>query len=391
MSKAELVIVQNRETQFDAPLYDLIHRQTILALSVIYTTPPEPGGVRDSELGFSPGWDHLSAHHYPRRTLRHSGPLAIWRLARELRRRQPALVLICGYFPRNQLFLAVLLRLLGQRIGLRSDNTLAHTTFHGLRGRVRRLCVGPIQRLFHTWHPVGEQALAYLRTLSGSNRPSYRFAYSVDNDWFAAQSTKARLNRSQFLAEKDWPHDAFVVLGIMKWAPREDPITLVAAFQELQQRVLRARLILVGDGPLRDAVAAACQPLGNSVLCPGYVPYSQLPDWYGRADVFVHPAPDEPWGVSVTEALACGVPVIAADGVGAAREVLQGDECGGTFPNHNAEALMDALLNRAADVETSQHANACREAADRWHYRQTIEQFKLAMQAAEVCEVYRHA
>jgi glycosyltransferase involved in cell wall biosynthesis len=391
MNSGNLVIVQNRETQFDAPLYSLIHQTGCFPLSVIYTTPLEPGGNQDAELGFSPSWDHLSTHTYSQRTLRHTGPLAIWRLARELRRQTPSLVVICGYYPRSHLLLAVLLRLRGQRIGLRSDNTLAHTTFHGVRGRLRRFCVGAIQRLFHTWHPVGDQALAYLRTLSGSNRPSYRFAYAVDNDWFAAQSTKARLNRAQFLVEQDWPHDAFVVLGIMKWAPREDPITLVAAFQQLRERVPRARLILVGDGPLRDAVAAACQALGNSVLCPGYVPYSQLPDWYGRADIFVHPAPDEPWGVSVTEALACGVPVIAAEGVGAAREVLQEDGCGGTFPNHNAEALMDALLNRATDVEASQHANACREAADRWHYRQTIEQFKLAMQTAEACEVYRHA
>lgn len=388
--KPTLVIVQNRETQFDAPLYAKIHQSNAVSIKVIYTEPIAATPRIDKEIARAPQWDHLDSTSYPNRILKTSSFWAMARLASHLYRQKPDLVVICGYYPRNQLLLAVLLRLLGQRIGLRSDNTLSHTTFQGLRGRLRRYLVGPIQRLFHTWHPVGEQAHAYLRALSGTERPSYRFAYAVDNDWFAAQSSIARHGRAQFLVEQDWPHDAFVVLGIMKWAPREDPITLVAAFQQLRERVPRVRLILVGDGPLRDEVVAACQPLGNSVLCPGYVPYSQLPDWYGRADVFVHPAPDEPWGVSVTEALACGVPVIAAEGVGAAREVLQEDGCGGTFPNHNAKALMDALMNRATDVEASQLANACREAADRWHYRQTIEQFKLAMQTAEAWEVYRH-
>lgn len=383
MKKPGLVIVQNRETQFDAPLYNLIHQTASFPLKVIYTTPAGPKGHQDRELGFSPSWDHLSANSYPQHTLRHNGPLAIWRVARQLSSQQPALIVICGYFPRSQLLLAVMLRILGQRIGLRSDNTLAHTNFHGVRGRVRRICVGPIQRLFDTWHPVGEQALAYLRTLSGKNRPSYRFAYAVDNDWFAAQSTQARLNRSQFLEEQGWPHDAFVVLGIMKWTLREDPITLVTAFQQLHERVSRARLVLVGDGPLRDAVATACQAMGENVLRPGYVKYSQLPVWYGRANVFVHPAPDEPWGVSVTEALACGVPVIAAEGVGAAREVSRGNRCCVTFPNHDAKALKEALIKNSTEFKGSLPIQDCKNIANRWHYKQTIKAFELAIDREE--------
>ena len=187
MKLSSLIVVQNRETQFDAPLYDLIWRQTDLSLTVIYTTTADASSTQDSELGFAPGWDHLAGRHYPHRFLQKTSPLAIWHLARSIRSEEPGLVVICGYFPRSQLLLAVFLRLLGQRIGLRSDNTLSHTTFHGLRGKFRRLCVGPVQRLFHTWHPVGDQALTYLRTHSGVNRPSYRFAYAVDNEWFDAK------------------------------------------------------------------------------------------------------------------------------------------------------------------------------------------------------------
>jgi glycosyltransferase involved in cell wall biosynthesis len=378
-----LVIVQNRETQFDAPLYALIHRQKSFGLEVIYTTHADPCFAQDPELGLAPSWDHLEDHHYPHRRLRRTGPLATWRLARDIRRKLPQMVVICGYFPRCQLLLAILLRLMGQRIGLRSDNTLSHTTFNGLLGKLRRVGVGPIQRLFHTWHPVGDQALAYLRTLSGVERQSYRFAYAVDNDWFAAQSSQARHNRAQFLGEQGWPKDAFVVLGVMKWSLREDPLTLVEAFKQLHQRVPRARLVLVGDGPLRDEVNRACLPFGISVLCPGYMPYSKLPVWYGRADVFVHPAPDEPWGVSVTEALACGVPVIAAEGVGAAHEALLSEACGAMFPNGDALALASRLEAFAATPSIrDQCESACRKAADRWHYRHTIEAFKHALKDA---------
>jgi glycosyltransferase involved in cell wall biosynthesis len=264
---------------------------------------------------------------------------------------------------------------MGQRIGLRSDNTLTHTALRGWRGRLRRVSVGWIQRLFHTWHPVGEQAHAYLRTLSGTERPSYRFAYAVDNDWLAQHAASARRQRSAFLAQNGWPQEAYVVLGIMKWNAREDPLTLVAAFRQLLLELPQARLILIGDGPLRPEVDAACHLLGNAVLCPGYVPYSQLPQWYGRADVFVHPAPDEPWGVSLTEALACGVPVLAAQGVGAAAEVLLSDACGAVFPNGDSERLAAMLLERATSP-VDQQAAACGAAAERWHYRHTIKAFQ---------------
>ncbi len=375
-----LVVVQNRETQFDAPLYALIHRLDCFPLKVIYTAPAHAGFVQDSELGFAPGWDHLVSCRYPNKALRKTSPLALWRLACDIKRQRPGLVVICGYFPRSHLLLAVCLRLLGQRIGLRSDNTLAHTTFQGLRGKFRRLCIGPIQRFFQTWHPVGQQAHSYLRTLSGAERPSYRFAYAVDNDWFEVESSKARSERTCFLQEQAWPEDAFVVLGIMKWNSREDPLTLVKAFEQLRQQESRARLILVGDGPLRDVVDTACNQMGAVVLCPGYVSYKQLPQWYGRADVFVHPAPDEPWGVSVTEALACGVPVIAAEGVGAAHEVLLSEACGAIFPNGDATGLatiLETYANRPCERDQSEFV--CRDAVDRWHYRHTIEAFQHAL------------
>ena len=374
-----LVIIQNRETQFDAPLYALIHQQQRFGLEVIYTTPTSLNSECDGELGFAPRWDHLEGRPYPHRYLRSTTPLAIWQLARQLRRQRPQLVVICGYFPRCQLLLAILLRLMGQRIGLRSDNTLSHTTFHGLRGRLRRLGIGPIQRLFHTWHPVGEQAHTYLRTLSGVERPSHRFAYAVDNDWFASAAAAARADRPALFAHLGWPEDAFVVLGILKWHPREDPLTLVRAFALLLSRCPLARLILVGDGRLREVVQADLAPLGSAVLTPGYVAYGELPRWYAMAAVFVHPSPDEPWGVSVNEAMACGLPVLAAHGVGAAHELIEPGISGSWVPDRDPYALATVLEQLCSDPALARawgERGQTRIAA--WSYADTIAAFAKA-------------
>jgi DNA-binding transcriptional MerR regulator len=240
-----LVIVQNRETQFDAPLYRVIAGSAAYPLRVIYTAALQGA---DDELGFAPRWDHLASGSYDQWVLQGQSPLQAWRLARWIRSLKPDLVIVAGYYPRFQLLLALLLRLRGQRIGLRSDNTLRHTHLIGWRGWVRRQAVGRIQRLFHSWHPVGNQALAYLRELSGTDRPSYRFAYAVDNHWFASRSAVERSGRAEWLTERGWPADAFVVLGILKWTTREDPLTLVRAFAQLQRPCPRARLLLVLRG-----------------------------------------------------------------------------------------------------------------------------------------------
>jgi len=375
-----LVIVQNRETQFDAPLYRSIASSAAYPLRVIYTSGPNGA---DAELGFAPRWDHLANGSYDQWVLQGQSPLQAWRLARWICSLQPQLVIVAGYYPRFQLLLALLLRLRGQRIGLRSDNTLRHTHLIGWRGWWRRQTVGRIQRLFHSWHPVGHQALAYLRELSGTERPSYRFAYAVDNHWFASHSAVERSGRAQWVADRGWPADAFVVLGIMKWTDREDPLTLVRAFAQLQRSCSRARLLLVGDGPLQALVQQAITPIKALVDCPGYVAYSSLPQWYSYADVFVHPCPDEPWGVSVNEAMACGLPVLAAAGVGAGEELIEPGRNGLRFDNGDAATLARQLQHLAWQPDQVRAmGSAARQTVEAWGYQASMAQMLQALQGA---------
>ena len=376
-----LAIVQNHETQFDAPLYQRIEREGQIDLTVIYSEPrPDGLAAVDPEIGVTPQWDHLGAHRYRAIWISRPGVLAAVEMARKIWCLRPDLVVIAGYFPRSHLFLALLLKVSGQPIGLRSDNTLQHTRFGGFRGRLRHWGIGVLQRLFDTWHPVGEQAQAYLLRLSGTSRPSFPFPYAVDRDWFASGAAASRRERKRFLDEQSWPAEAFVVLGIVKWTPREDPLTLIEAFRLLLTDHPSARLILVGDGPLRDQVRAALASLGPAVLCPGYVAYSSLPGWYGRADVFVHPAVDEPWGVSVNEALASSLPVVASSGVGAAAELIRPGGCGLEFPSGDAVALAQALERLLLDPALRQrYSRAAAQTAEAHDAGCSIDQFQAAL------------
>ncbi len=88
--------------------------------------------------------------------------------------------------------------------------------------------------------------------------------------------------------------------------------------------VPEATLTLVGDGPDHDLFKRVAAELGVADRCwfPGEFPVTQVPQFYRHADVFVYASMSETYGQVVSEALWCGLPVVAfADGMGVSQQV----------------------------------------------------------------------
>jgi alpha-1,6-mannosyltransferase len=83
--------------------------------------------------------------------------------------------------------------------------------------------------------------------------------------------------------------------------------TVVDAFQRLPKE-LGAKLVLLGEGPLREEI----QALGDErIVTPGYVRDRQeLARWLASADIYVSGMADETFGISIIEAQASGLPVV---------------------------------------------------------------------------------
>lgn len=76
-----------------------------------------------------------------------------------------------------------------------------------------------------------------------------------------------------------------------------------------------ATLTLIGDGPDHDSFVAQATRLGvgERVFFPGEFPVTEVARYYGHADVFVYTSLSETYGQVVSEALYCGLPVVAFD------------------------------------------------------------------------------
>ena len=102
---------------------------------------------------------------------------------------------------------------------------------------------------------------------------------------------------------------------------------VIKAFAEVKARLPGARLLIVGDGPERKNLVglAARMGLGGSVEFFGAVSTPELVNLLNRSHLFLNASPKEGWGLTVVEANACGVPVIASRRPGLQDSVKDGE------------------------------------------------------------------
>ncbi|MBX3458817.1 MAG: glycosyltransferase family 4 protein [Planctomycetes bacterium] len=119
------------------------------------------------------------------------------------------------------------------------------------------------------------------------------------------------------------PADAPVILFSGLDFRRKGLLEAVRGFIELARADRLARFVCVGRGDTREAEAllAAAHCRERALFVP-HVP--DIEQWYATADVFVLPTMHDPSANAVTEALACGTPVITSSENGARQHIHNG-------------------------------------------------------------------
>lgn len=335
----KIVFLLERPSQFDAPLFRLAAADPEHRFEAWFTSATPGGMADDPELGRAVDWGQDLLAGYRWATMPGQGRRE-W-LRRQLAGERPDLLIVNGYTRAEYLAAARAGRAVGVTTALRIDSV----RFPGSPrpGLARRLLVArALHLVFDRYLTTGRLGESYLLACGVVPANIGRFTYAVDHAAFAAASALSAEERARERVRLGLPAAGKVVLSLTKFSEREAPWDLLAARQHL--RGAGFCWLLAGDGPLRDRLMAEAVALSlDPIVFPGYVPYQELPRLYAVADLFVHPAREERWGVSVAEALACGLPVVASDRVGAAYDLVEPGVNGGRYPAGVGEALARAI------------------------------------------------
>jgi glycosyltransferase involved in cell wall biosynthesis len=142
--------------------------------------------------------------------------------------------------------------------------------------------------------------------------------------------------------------EAFVVGGLGRLVAVKGFDLLVAALPVLAAAVPSARVLLVGDGPERDALEAqaAARRVSDRLQIRGAT--ADIARCLAACDVLAAPSRNEGMGRALVEAMALGVPVVGA-AVGGIPAVIGDGECGRLVAPENVAALTEALIELGVD------------------------------------------
>lgn len=131
------------------------------------------------------------------------------------------------------------------------------------------------------------------------------------------------------------------------------PHVLIQALPNILKAVPDVTLVMAGkdkmDGQLK--MLADKLGVGDRVEFTGFIQNDKIPEILHSLDIYVHPSIcQESFGVSILEASACGIPVVATR-VGGVPEVCIDGQTGLLIEPNNPEALAEAIIKLANDPE----------------------------------------
>lgn len=168
----------------------------------------------------------------------------------------------------------------------------------------------------------------------------YNQFLSVDNDWFFSKSKDKDIYRKEVRKKYDIFEDDFTLLYVGRIVESKGIEDLLNAANKLRKQGLQVKVLVVGEGVLRQKLEEEYSSNYN-IFC-GEIKYSELYKYYFATDIFVLPTYDDVWGLTINEAMACGVPVITTTSAGAYIDLINNKNF--TYEAGDIDGLVDSIL-----------------------------------------------
>jgi glycosyltransferase involved in cell wall biosynthesis len=150
--------------------------------------------------------------------------------------------------------------------------------------------------------------------------------------------------RAEIRKKHSLPPDTKLLLYSGRLSAEKNVPFLLEAFEKIKEKEKTVYLIMVGGGPSERGLR---RQAGEKVIFTGQIPHTDVLDYYFAADLFIYASTTETQGLVLTEAKACGLPVVAVFGGGISDVVENGID--GYLVPKNQEKFIEHVLRLLRD------------------------------------------
>ena len=273
-----------------------------------------------------------------------------WRMARLVRAAAPDILFSPGNFH------LIILAFLGRQRFTKRPVFVSKLSNPIRRGGVRRLVRGLADAAIRLAAAPADMLVAMSPSLLAEAR-------SVFPGHALAEIAEPILEDDIAVPQSRAGHEpAPLILCAARLAPQKDLLTAIRAFAELPV-ALKARLLILGEGPLRGRLEREARRLGvaSRVEMPGHVP--DIAPYLAQAGLYLMSSHYEGYPAVLVEAIAAGVPIVTTDCSLALPEIFRSSELGAVVRQRQPEAIAAAIVARLRRARPT--SSAVREVTDR--------------------------
>lgn len=217
---------------------------------------------------------------------------------------------------------------------------------------------------------------------AGAKKNKLHVIYNgVDTDIFQPR------NGSATRRDLDLREDQPVLLFVGNYLPVKNPVFLIRAHAELNRRRAQsgeplAKLVMVGDGPLRSVMENAIRDLGSAdtVDLRSREAPAAIARWMNAANLLCLTSHNEGFPNVILEAMACGLKVVSTD-VGGIHELISHPARGLLVETGDLESYVGALEDALGSWNTHQQIKKHSPVSD-WSWKRTADNYKTVIHPA---------
>jgi len=243
------------------------------------------------------------------------------------------------------------------------EDVVALSTVHGWTGHSarERWFYYPLDKHVLSWFPkliavssdVGHELIRF----GASSDRVVTVLNGIDHEAFVRERAREKPIRQALQIEDD----DFVIGAVGRLEPQKRFDVLIDAFAELRPKYPKARLLIAGDGSLRESLASRISSRGLDATCRLLGHRTDVVELHHAFDLFVQSSDYEGTPNAVLEAMALETPAVATNAGGTA-EILRHEIDGLIVPAADTRMLVDAMDRAMGDMraarEWTRHARA---------------------------------